>query len=122
MEIKELRLCIRLLDIVLGEDAEYKSWLKELSNDYHIPERKEDSMDWLDAPTQWKRQPTSFPKYINARNAKRFLPFPYEQLTELDGSYDALSSRIHELVESRRNKALHLYNLIRMYRMTEWSY
>ncbi len=115
---RDLRLCIRLLDIVLEEDAEYKSWQKGLSIDYDISESKEDI---IDGSTQGKRQSTGFPKYINERNASRFVPASELALTELDGTYDSLS-HIRHLVDVRCYKALHLYNLIRMYRMTEWSY
>lgn len=44
--------------------------------------------------------------YINTRNYKRFVNYFYER----ESSYDNL----------RQTKALHLYNLIRTYRMRSW--
>ena len=118
----DLRLCIRLLDIALGEDADYKNWLKESQEDSYPTKSLSEVGDietWLNIPTQWKRKPTDFPKQINVRNANRFLEKP---LPELDGTYDALSSYIIDKVQLRRDKALHLYHLIRMYHMKQWTW
>lgn len=118
----DLRLCIRLLDIALGEDTDYKNWL-DVRQDDSYPEEKlssiKDFTAWLNTPTRWKRKPTDFPRYINVRNVKRFQKEP---LLELDGTNDKLSFYVSDKVQLRRYKALHLYHLIRMYRMTEWTW
>lgn len=87
--VRDMQICIKLIDIVLEEDAPYKSWLYQ---DYEKP----------------------FSKYINIKNANRFLK-PVNYVADPD-------SRIyqHLLVEYRKVKALALYNKIRTYKIFSW--
>ena len=75
--VKEINLCIKLIDIVLERDLPGFLY----NNTKKLP-------------------------YINTRNHKRFLKYIYDN----DSYRDDL----------RQTKALHLYNLIRTYKMRSW--
>lgn len=94
-QVREINICIKLIDIILENDIHYKSWLKA-SYGYNTP-----------------RTPVKFPVYINARNYKRFCP-TYGGFNEDSGIYWSL------MADYRRVKAMHLYNKIRAYKMFEW--
>ena len=117
--VRDLRLCVRLIDIITGDDAAYRTWRERRDGDQRFPDNTRDLEEWFNAPTEWLREPSDFPHRINVRNAKRFRKSP---LPELDGTNDALSLYILNKVELRKEKASRLYNLIRMYRMRTWWY
>ena len=101
LQVRDLTICDKLIDIILEEDKQYKSWLH---SNYSIS-----------AENRWQNEGLKFPIYVNVRNYKRFLP---------QARYDA-TDMLPFLIENfkislRQQKALHLYNLIRTYHMQRW--
>lgn len=110
---RDLRICIKLIDIIMAHDAAYKTWLHESSKDHVMHTRKkEDGLYQVEF--EQLRPDTDFQKYVNVRNAKRFIGKP------LDKEEFSTRSYISEKVSLRLLKALHLYNLIREYNMLGW--
>lgn len=98
--IRDMQICIKLIDIVLEEDVPYKSWLHQ---NYGKPLKDFEHLDEI-----------PFSKYINVKNADRFLK-PVNFVADPNNKiYQAL------LVEYRRRKALALYNKIRTYKLFSW--
>lgn len=94
LQVREMAICIKLIDIILEEDAYYKSWL---NNNYSsIPHKN-----------------LPFPVYVNTKNYKRFLP-----LSDLKSLNSSLYPHFHNTL--RQQKALYLYNKIRAYCMFSW--
>jgi len=58
-----------------------------------------------------------FPKYVNVRNEKRFFRSTPIKDALLEGKR---TSAILSIPELRQQKALHLYHLIREYKLFEW--
>lgn len=96
--LKELQLAVNLLDIAMENDQYFKSWLNQ--------NYKSVIKDGLDSSVK-------FPVYVNVRNANRFLP----KINLMEGN-----SRLYEVMKSelRCQKAFHLYQKLRLYRMQTW--
>lgn len=93
-QIREMTICIKLIDIILEEDIYYKSWLHNCF----------ESIPHKDLP---------FPVYVNVRNYKRFIP-----CLDINKYNKSLLPHLHSNI--RIEKALYLYNKIRAYRMQSW--
>ena len=101
LQVRDLTICDKLIDIILEEDKQYQSWLHSNYN--------------ISAKDRWQNKGLKFPIYVNVRNYKRFLP---------QARYDA-TDMVPFLIENfkislRQRKALYLYNKIRAYRMERW--
>ena len=101
LQVRDLTICDKLIDIILEEDKQYQSWLHSNYN--------------ISAKDRWQNKGLKFPIYVNVRNYKRFLP---------QARYDA-TDMLPFLIENfkislRQQKALYLYNKIRAYRMQRW--
>lgn len=101
LQVRDLTICDKLIDIILEEDKQYQSWLHSNYN--------------ISAKDRWQNKGLKFPIYVNVRNYKRFLP---------QARYDA-TEMLPFLIENfkislRQRKALYLYNKIRAYRMERW--
>ena len=101
LQVRDLTICDKLIDIILEEDKQYQSWLHSNYN--------------ISAKDRWQNKGLKFPIYVNVRNYKRFLP---------QARYDA-TDMVPFLIENfkislRQRKALYLYNKIRAYRMDRW--
>ena len=101
LQVRDLTICDKLIDIILEEDKQYQSWLHSNYN--------------ISAKDRWQNKGLKFPIYVNVRNYKRFLP---------QARYDA-TDMVPFLIENfkislRQRKALYLYNKIRAYRMEHW--
>jgi len=93
-QVRDIELCIKLIDIILEKDQYYRSWLHNCYGSMPI-----------------KRLP--FPVYVNNKNYKRFIPLA--RIEEInDFAYPSWVSVL------RQKKALYLYNKIRAYRMECW--
>lgn len=94
-QVRDIELCIKLIDIILEKDQYYQSWLHNCYGSMPI-----------------KQLP--FPVYVNSKNCKRFMPlldsFKENNVVLRTGLYISL----------RQQKALYLYNKIRSYRMETW--
>ena len=90
--VRDLKICVKLIDIINEEDDAYNAWLNTSYsiNHYKVP----------------------FPKYINIRNKNRFLTSDY--LNQNSKIYQG------QLAYYRSTKALYLYNKIRTYKMRSW--
>lgn len=90
-QVRDCRLCAKLIDIILEEDAYYKNWLdKSFGNKVDIKK---------------------FPVHVNLRNVKRF----YLRIHKTDSStFESYKATV------RTVKALYLYNRIRSLRMFSW--
>lgn len=98
--IRELKWCVKLIDIVLEEDAITKTYMEQFGqNQLEIY----DGIVVLKKDIEYK-----IPIYINKNNAYRFNKI---------WNKDSLNNNI--LMEVRRVKALYLYNKIRN-RMLKW--
>lgn len=93
--IRDMNICLKLIDIILEKDQYYNSWL---DNCY--------------GSKPYKQLP--FPVYVNAKNYKRFMP-----LLEKFG-HDDVYLQANLNISLRQKKALYLYNKIRAYRMETW--
>lgn len=97
--VRDIRICLKLIDIICEKDALYKSWLHQ---SYGHPVKDFESLE-----------ETKFPKYINIRNRHRFLHKDF-----LNGDYPNIFNSL--LAEYRKVKALALYNKIRTYKLFSW--
>lgn len=91
--VRDLRLCVKLIDIVNGTDTTYKVAYNPEARTY---EKKE-------------------LKYVNMRNAHRFIPLKLQKL------YDK-NKLLRNVItnEVRRMKAWSLYSQIRMLNINRW--
>ena len=113
--VRELAVCIRLIDIFMEDDAVYNTWLhKSFSGDMKFLKR-EDGLYELD---DTDRKPiVDFPIYVNVRNERRFFRATPIKNAQAEGNRD---SAILSIVSLRQLKALHLYHLIRDYKLFGW--
>lgn len=95
LSVRDMEICIKLIDIILEQDKPYKGWLH---NNFR---------------ENFKEQ-TPFPVYVNTKNVSRF---------KLKGVIDKYkNSPIYPSILSdvRVTKALYLYNKIRNYKLFKW--
>lgn len=113
--VRELAICIRLIDIFMENDAVYNTWLHQsFSGDFKFIKR-EDGLYELDETT---RKPiVDFPVYVNVRNERRFFRATPIKDAQAEGKRDSV---ILSTVSLRQQKALHLYHLIREYKLFGW--
>ena len=100
--VREMEICIRLIDIIQEDDVHYKSWLN--ANYGLKPEER-----WT------SKGITPFSIYVNTRNILRFMP-------QIDKDFKSKHPIILENIKIslRQQKALYLYNKIRAYCMQKW--
>lgn len=98
-QVRDCKLCIKLIDIILEQDEPFTQWLEE---NYGIYKNKSISVEEI------LRVPIS--TYVNTRNAARFVENPntYES--------DVPTSNLFE-VDLRQIKAFYLYQKIRLYKL-----
>ena len=106
---RDLRICLRLLDIVMGKD----NLDIERSPLKFVPFKEDNGRKMY--KVEGASEIISCRKlYVNIRNASRFVKFDFNN-PNMDES-----SEISHKESLRLHKAWHLYNLIRPYRMFEW--
>jgi hypothetical protein len=103
--IRDLKLCDKLISIVLEEDNVNKGYLNKYTT-FKIKTTKNDKGTYTLDTSDWVT-PT-FDHYVNIKNAKRFNVDIIPRLIE------------HQKVDLRITKALYLYNKIRSYKMFNW--
>ena len=118
---KELSLCVRLLDVVLGDDEAHKKWTDEIVRRDAAAFLSGDDGYWNYHADSERQEPIpDFPEYVNLRNASRFVPptrFPkksYASEEERKSWTECFKEDI------RKAKAWHLYHLVREYKMLGW--
>ena len=111
----EMVICIRLIDIFMEEDAVYNTWLHQsFSGEIRFRKLEND----LYALDETDRKPIAdFPVYVNVRNERRFFRATPIMDAQQEGNRDRAILSIASL---RQQKALHLYHLIREYKLFSW--
>ena len=109
---RDIAICIRLLDIIMEKDAVQNSWLNE-SFSGRLKYIKVGDIYKLD--TSEYRPIADFPVYVNVRNERRFF-----RCTPIKDSHSKGKRAIGFISRLRQEKALHLYHLIREYKLFGW--
>lgn len=99
-QVREIELCVKLIDIILEKDEFYKGWLEASYGSKALKARTALGFNY-EVP---------FGKHINIHNAHRFSP----------NWKVSKKMPVCLQVEVRKLKALYLYNKIRAYRMLTW--
>lgn len=112
--VRDMAICIRLIDIFMENDAFFNSWLHQsFSGDMKFIKLKDDLYE-LD---NTDRNIVDYPVYVNIRNEKRFFRRTPIKDAKAEGKRD---NAINLIASLRQQKALHLYHLIREYKLFEW--
>lgn len=90
--VRDMRICIRLIDIILDKDTPYKAWLHTSFG-------------------EGRKSAVKFPVPVNVRNHVRFVS---SHFFSNSAPFDLL------VPEYRKKKALWLYNHIRTERLFNW--
>ena len=113
--VREIAICIRLIDIFMENDSVYNTWL-DRSFSWELRFRKLDN-GLYELDDSEERPIAVFPVYVNTRNEQRFfLRTPIKDAQE-QGNRELA---IYAIVSLRQQKALHLYHLIREYKLLGW--
>ena len=111
IDIRDMKLCVSCIDIILEEDIVSKNYFKKYSDfDIEIHTTKNDNGTYTLDTSNWK-SPT-FDHYVNIKNAKRF-----DVDIDIEETKPCLFEHIK--MDLRQIKALYLYNNIRN-RMFHW--
>ena len=113
--VRDIAICIRLIDIFLEEDAVFKNWLKQSFSGFMNYRKVGDNLYEIDGLDD--QSIVDFPKYVNVRNEKRFFRRTPIKDAQSEGNR---TKAIHFITRLRQEKALHLYHLIREYKLFEW--
>ena len=112
---RDIAICIRLIDIFMGDDAIHNTWLHQsFSGELKFTKVGDNLYELVSLEDQ---RIADYPVYVNVRNERRFF-----RRTPIK---DALSegnrtSAIQSIESLRKEKALHLYHLIREYKLYGW--
>lgn len=113
--VRDIAICIRLIDIFMEEDAVFKNWLHQSFSGELKFTKVGDNLYEVDNDED---QPiANFPAYVNARNERRF--FRCTPIKDAQSEGDR-TREILSITRLRQEKALHLYHLIREYKLFEW--
>lgn len=112
--VRDTAICIKLIDIIVEKDVHYNSWLER---SFHTD--KHSTVDKIieDINSVSRKPVVDFPAYINVRNEERF--FRATPIRDAIAAGDR-NLQIYHQISLRKMKAMHLYNLIREYRMFDW--
>ena len=114
--VREIAICIRLIDIFMENDSVHSTWLERAYSGTRIRFRKLDNGHYEMVDDDKEPLP-DIPVYVNTRNEKRFFrstPIK-DALAENRREYS-----IHLKISLRQQKALHLYHMIREYKLFGW--
>ena len=113
--VRDIGICIRLIDIFMEEDAVFNTWLHQsFSGEMKFRKLADGNYELDDTD----RKPIAdYPVYVNVRNERRFFRSTPIKDAQQKGNRD---SAILSIVSLRQQKALHLYHLIREYNMFSW--
>ena len=115
MAPRDIAICIRLIDIFMEDDAAYNTWLHKSFSDELKWRKLEDGTYELDDSNITPL--ADFPVYVNVRNERRFFRTTPIKDAQQKGDKDGA---IHLITRLRQEKALHLYHLIREYKLMTW--
>ena len=112
---RDIAICIRLIDIFMEDDAVYNTWLHQ---SYSGKMKFRKLKDGLFALDDTERKPiVDYPVYVNVKNERRFFRATPIRDAQTAGDRDKV---ILLIVSLRQQKALHLYHLIREYKLLTW--
>ena len=138
--VRDIAICIRLIDIFMENDAVHNTWLHQsFSGDMRFRKLEDGNYELDDT----NRKPIAdYPVYVNVRNERRFFrATPIKDAIEREQSDVYINSAEREharpkvknaqsegdrdkvilsTVSLRQQKALHLYHLIREYKLLTW--
>lgn len=117
---KEMSLCVRLLDIILDEEKQTNEWTAEVVCHNDICLQKDANGKTFIAELVYNGLIPDFPKYVNLRNASRFMSSAEYPKGPYESAEEQKSRTEHFKKDVREAKAWHLYNLIREYKMLKW--
>ena len=113
--VRDIAICIRLIDIFMEDDAVYNTWLHQSYSGKMKFRKVENDIYELD---DTDRKPiVDYPVYVNVKNERRFFRATPIRDAQKAGDRDRA---ILSIVSLRQQKALHLYHLIREYKLFEW--
>ena len=125
--VRDIAICIRLIDIFMEDDAVHNTWLQQsfsgkmkftkVDNDFQ--ELNTEKGDWYELNFEEDRPIADYPVYVNSRNERRF--FRRTPIKDAQSKGDRKRA-ILSITSLRQQKALHLYHLIREYKLFEWWY
>ena len=125
--VRDIAICIRLIDIFMEDDAVHNTWLQQsfsgkmkftkVDNDFH--ELNTEKGDWYELNFEEDLPIADYPVYVNSRNERRF--FRRTPIKDAQSKGDRKRA-ILSITSLRQQKALHLYHLIREYKLFEWWY
>ena len=113
--VRNIAICIRLIDIFMEEDAVFKNWL----NQSFSGELKYTKVgkNLYEVDNYENRTIADYPIYVNVRNERRF----FRNTPIKDAQSEGNRTRaILSITRLRQEKAIHLYHLIREYKLFEW--
>lgn len=113
--VRDIAICIRLINIFMEEDAVFKNWLHQSFSGELKYTKVDDNLYELDGIDD--QSIIDFPAYVNARNERRF--FRRTPIKDSQTEGDRIKA-IHFITRLRQEKAFHLYHLIREYKLFEW--
>lgn len=113
--VRDIRICIRLIDIFMEEDAVYKNWLHQSFSGKMKFTKVGDNLYEIDNDED--RPIADYPVYVNVRNEKRFFRRTPIKDAQSEGNR---TKAILSITRLRQEKALHLYHLIREYTLFDW--
>lgn len=114
--VRELAICIRLIDIFMEDDAAYNTWLDRSYSGTRLKFRKLDDGNY-ELDDEERKPLADFSVYVNTKNEHRFLRHAPIKAALSEGDRN---KAIHSIVCLRQQKALHLYHLIREYKLFGW--
>ena len=112
--VRDIAICICLIDIFMEDDAVHNTWLKQSFSGKLQFTKVDDDLYKLDNED---RPIADYPVYVNVRNERRF--FRRTPIKEAQSEGDRTKA-ILSITRLRQYKALHLYHLIREYKLFEW--
>ena len=112
--VRDIAICIRLIYIFMEDDAVHNTWLKQSFSGELKFTRLTDDLYELDNEN---RLISDYPVYVNVRNEKRF--FRRTPIKDAQSEGDRTRAILSK-TRLRQLKALHLYHLIREYKLFEW--
>ena len=114
--VRDIGICIRLIDIFMEDDPVYKTWLDRSYSGTKLRFRKLEDGNY-ELVDDDRKPLADIPVYVNVRNERRFFrktPIK-ESLAE-----DRREWTIRLKISLRQQKALHLYHMIREYKLFDW--
>lgn len=118
---RDLKICIRLLDITLDDEKATNVWGEKAGEMLEMVSHKIPGEDLYTLDFKYNGMIPDFPKYVNTRNWKRFRPeISYPSASEKKSPEERKWDEEHFKEGVREAKAWHLYNLIREYRLFSW--